>query len=38
MVENVLQVIQNKVTLSKINRFLTDEEIGQLVEKYGTPI
>ena len=38
MVENVLQIIQNKVTLSKINRFFTDEEISQLVEKYGTPL
>ena len=38
MVENALQIIQNKVTLSKINRFFTDEEISQLVEKYGTPL
>ena len=38
MVENALQVIQNEVTLSKINRFFTDEEISQLVEKSGTPL
>ena len=38
MVENALQIIQNKVTLSRINRFFTDEEISQLVEKYGTPL
>lgn len=38
MVENVLQVIQNKVTLSKLNRFISNEEINELAEKYGTPL
>lgn len=39
MVENVLQIIQNKVTLSdKINRFITDEQINQLAEQYSTPL
>lgn len=38
MVENVVQIIQNKKTLSRINRFITNEEINQLVEEYGTPL
>jgi len=38
MVENVVQIIQNKVTLSKTNRFITNEEINQLADEYGTPL
>lgn len=38
MVENVVQIIQSKVTLSKTNRFVTNEEINQLANQYGTPL
>jgi len=38
MVENVLQVFQNKVTLPKIKRFVSNKEINILAEKYGTPL
>lgn len=38
MVENVVQIIQSKVTLSKTNRFITNEEINQLANQYGTPL
>lgn len=40
MVENVnvLQVFQNKVTLSKTKRFVSNKEINILAERYGTPL
>ena len=38
MVENVVQIIQNKKTLSKLNRFITNEEINHLFKEYGTPL
>jgi diaminopimelate decarboxylase len=38
MVENVLQVFQNKVTLSKTKRFASNKEINILAERYGTPL
>lgn len=38
MVENVVQIIQSKVTLSKTNRFITNEETNQLANQYGTPL
>ncbi|MGD9674952.1 MAG: hypothetical protein AB7U98_15910 [Candidatus Nitrosocosmicus sp.] len=38
MVENVVQIIQNKKSLSKTNRFITNEEINQLVKEHGTPL
>ncbi|MBA3751109.1 MAG: hypothetical protein H0X03_09520 [Nitrosopumilus sp.] len=38
MVEDVLQVFQNKVTLHKIKRFVSNKEINILAEKYGTPL
>ena len=34
MVENVLQVFQNKVTLSKTKRFASNKEINILAERY----
>ncbi|MDQ4073070.1 MAG: hypothetical protein M3162_02060 [Thermoproteota archaeon] len=38
MVENVLQVFQNKVTLPNIQRFVTNSEINSLTQRYGTPL
>ena len=38
MVENVIQVFQNKVTLPQTKRFLSNEEINILAERYGTPL
>src|SRR5919112_6337496 len=38
MVENVLQVFQNKVTLHETKRFVSDKEINILAERYGTPL
>jgi diaminopimelate decarboxylase len=38
MVENVIQVFQNKVTLPHTKRFLSNEEINILAERYGTPL
>src|SRR5919107_1627042 len=38
MVENVLQVFQNKVTLHNTKRFVSDKEINILAERYGTPL
>jgi diaminopimelate decarboxylase len=38
MVENVLQVFQNKVTLHNAKRFVSDKEINILAERYGTPL
>ena len=38
MVENVLQVFQNKVTLQDTKRFVSDKEINILAERYGTPL
>ncbi len=38
MVENVLQVFQNKVTLQETKRFVSDKEINILAERYGTPL
>jgi diaminopimelate decarboxylase len=38
MVENVLQVFQNKVTLPQTKRFLSNEGINILAERYGTPL
>ncbi len=38
MVENVLQVFQNKVTLHNTKRFVSDKEINNLAERYGTPL
>ncbi len=38
MVENVLQIFQNKVTLHKTKRFVSDREINILAERYGTPL
>src|SRR6476469_1854716 len=38
MVENVIQVFQDKVTLSKTKRFLSNKEINIMAERYGTPL
>jgi diaminopimelate decarboxylase len=40
MVENVnvLQVFQNKVTLSETKRFVSNKDIDILAERYGTPL
>ena len=38
MVENVLQVFQNKVTLHNTKRFVSDKEINILAERYGTSL
>jgi diaminopimelate decarboxylase len=38
MVENVVQIIQNKKILSKTNRFISNDEINQLVKEHGTPL
>ncbi len=38
MVEHILQVFQNKVTLPQTKRFLTNKEINTLAERYGTPL
>ena len=38
MVENVIQVFQNKVTLPHTKRFLSNEEINIMAERYGTPL
>ncbi len=38
MVENVIQILQNRVTLPLTKRFLSNEEINLLIERYGTPL
>jgi diaminopimelate decarboxylase len=38
MVENVIQVFQDKVTLSQTKRFLSNKEINIMAERYGTPL
>ena len=38
MVENVIQVFHNKVTLPHTKRFLSNEEINIMAERYGTPL
>ena len=38
MVENVIQVFHNKVTLPHTKRFLSNKEINILAERYGTPL
>lgn len=38
MVENVIHVFQNKVTLPQTKRFLSNKEINTLAERYGTPL
>jgi diaminopimelate decarboxylase len=38
MVENVIQVFHNKVTLPHTKRFLSNKEINIMAERYGTPL
>lgn len=38
MVENVIQVFQDKVTLLQRKRFLSNKEINVMAERYGTPL
>lgn len=38
MVENAIQVFQDRVTLPQINRFVSTREINDLSKQYGTPL
>ncbi len=38
MVENVIQVFHNQVTLPHTKRFLSNKEINIMAERYGTPL
>jgi diaminopimelate decarboxylase len=38
MVENVIQVFHNKVTLPHTKRFLSNKEVNIMAERYGTPL
>jgi diaminopimelate decarboxylase len=38
MVENVIQIFQDKRTLLQRKRFLTNKEINSMAERYGTPL
>jgi diaminopimelate decarboxylase len=38
MVENVIQIFQDEVTILQRNRFLSNKEINTMAERYGTPL
>lgn len=38
MVENAIQIFQDRVTLPQINRFITSREVNDLSKQYGTPL